>query len=47
MAQVQCMFADTAIAKLSHLQPGQSVKIKGRAEGYLMNVILRGCTIVP
>lgn len=45
-AQVQCMFADTNIDTLGRLQSGQRVKIKGSVDGYLVNVILHGCTIV-
>jgi len=46
-AWVQCMFADTAIEQLSQLRVGQEVKIKGKVSGYLVTVILRGCTLNP
>lgn len=39
---VQCMFADEAKGQLANLQKDQNVKIKGKCEGKLMNVILRG-----
>lgn len=40
---VQCMFADEHKSQLASASKGQSVNIKGKCEGKMGNVLLRGC----
>ena len=46
ISSVQCFFADSHKADAASLSKGQRVTIKGLGDGYLMNVLLRGCTLV-
>jgi len=40
---VQCMFADEHKSHVASAAKGQQVTIRGRCDGKLMNVLLRGC----
>ncbi len=44
---VRCFFTSTSIPRLSRLRPGESIRIKGRGDGFAGWVDLRDCTIVP
>jgi len=46
MRSVQCYFADSEKDKLASLSKGSRLTVKGRCEGLMMNVQLKGCTIV-
>ena len=46
ISSVQCFFADSHKADAASLSKGQRVTIKGLGDGYLMNVLIRGCTLV-
>lgn len=41
---VQCKFADEHKSQLANAAEGQQVTIKGKCDGKLGNVLLRGCT---
>jgi len=43
--EVQCLFADTHSDVLAKLSKGQKVTIKGKCDGKMMNVFLRGCIL--
>ena len=45
LASVQCLFADSHTKEAAGLKKGMKVSIKGKVDGKLGNVILRGCTI--
>lgn len=45
--QVQAMFKDGDAPKLATLKPGQAITIRGKVDGLMMNVVVRGCEIVP
>lgn len=42
---VQCYFAQAHEAQLAGLRKGMTVSIKGRCDGKMMNVLMRGCTL--
>jgi uncharacterized protein (DUF1330 family) len=42
---VQCMFSKEYAGRAASLRKGQTVTIKGKCDGKLMNVILRGCVL--
>jgi len=42
---VQCFFAEDHVSTASQLSKGQTVTVKGKCEGKLMNVMLKGCVI--
>lgn len=42
---VQCFFADSHQDTLSSLSKGQNVTIRGKCDGSMGNVILRGCVL--
>lgn len=47
MREVQCFVTKAQENKLAGLEKGQSIKIKGKVEGLMMNVVIRGCLINP
>jgi len=42
---VQCFFAEDHVSAASQLTKGQTITVKGRCDGKLMNVMLEGCVI--
>ena len=44
-ASVQCLFANSHTKEAASLKKGTKVSIKGKVDGKLGNVILRGCTL--
>lgn len=42
---VQCMFADEHSSQLADFSKGQRVVVKGKCDGKLGNVLLRGCVL--
>lgn len=44
-AGVQCMFSEDHNSALSALKKGDSVELHGQVSSYLMNVIVRGCSL--
>ena len=42
---VQCMFAEDHKSQLVNAAKGQQVNVKGKCEGKLGNVLLRGCSL--
>ena len=42
---VQCFFAESHVDEAVQLSKGQTITIKGKCDGKMMNVLLRGCTI--
>ena len=46
LGSVQCMLADSAIAQAGSLTPGTKITLQGRGNGYLLNALLKDCTIV-
>ena len=46
ISTVQCFFADSHKADAASLSKGQRVTIKGLGDGYYMDVLIRGCTLV-
>ncbi len=47
IADIQCYFSDDHVNAASSLKKGQRVTVKGLGDGLVMNVILRGCSLVP
>ena len=45
-ASVECYFGDSHQADAASLSKGQRVTIKGLGDGYLGDVMIRGCTLV-
>ena len=45
IGSVQCMFSESHANEASALRKGQRIAIKGKCDGQMMNVILRGCSI--
>ncbi|MBT5015923.1 hypothetical protein HN748_02700 [Candidatus Peregrinibacteria bacterium] len=45
IGSVQCMLEDSELTKATSLVEGQSITVRGKNTGKLMNVLLRGCTI--
>ena len=43
---VQCFFADSHTDDAANLNKGDQVTIKGKGDGLMMNVLLRGCSLV-
>jgi hypothetical protein len=43
---IQCFFADKHASEAAQLRKGQSITVKGRCDGKMMNVLLKGCVIV-
>lgn len=46
LVDIQCYFSDDHVAAASNLKKGQQVTVKGLGDGLIMNVIVRGCTLV-
>ncbi|GEL72986.1 OB-fold protein [Myxococcus virescens] len=44
--QVQCYVADDHVNKAANLSKGSRVKVRGRVQGLMMNVLVRDCEIV-
>lgn len=42
---VQCFFAEDHVRTASQLSKGQTITVKGKCDGKLMNVMLKGCVI--
>lgn len=42
---VQCMFAEDHVNEAADLSKGQYITIKGKCDGKLMNVLMKGCSI--
>ena len=42
---VQCFFAESHVKEAVQLSKGQTISVKGKCDGKMMNVLLRGCTI--
>jgi RecG-like helicase len=42
---VQCYFAQAHEGQLAGLRKGMTVSVKGRCDGKMMNVLMRGCTL--
>lgn len=47
LADIQCYFSDDHVNAASSLKKGQRVTVKGLGDGLVMNVIVRGCSLVP
>lgn len=47
LVDIQCYFSDDHVNAASSLKKGQRVTVKGMGDGLVMNVILRGCSLVP
>ncbi len=45
IGSVQCMLEDSELEKAVNLANGQSIIVQGEVSGFLVNVILRDCTI--
>ncbi len=45
LAGVQCYFAKSHEGELAQIQTGMGVSVKGRCDGLMMNVLLRGCVL--
>ena len=45
LGSVQCFFAESHASELSGLREGMNISIKGRCDGLMMNVMMKGCTI--
>jgi hypothetical protein len=45
LGSVQCYFAAYHASELSGLRKGMNISIKGRCDGLMMNVMMKGCTI--
>lgn len=45
--QVQAMFDGAKATPLASLKPGQTIRIRGRVDGLMMNVLMRDCEIAP
>ena len=45
IGQVQCFFAKSHAGELAGLSKGMSVSVKGRCDGKMMNVMMKGCTL--
>ena len=42
---IQCFFAESHVGTASQLSKGQTITVKGKCDGKLMNVMLKGCII--
>ena len=42
---IQCFFAEDHVNQAAQLSKGQQITVKGKCEGKLMNVMLKGCVI--
>lgn len=42
---IQCFFADSHVNEAASLAKGQTITIKGKCSGKMMNVLLNGCSI--
>lgn len=42
---IQCFFATSHTNEAAGLKKGQTITIKGKCEGKMMNVLLRGCSL--
>lgn len=47
ITDIQCYFSDDHINQASGLKKGQRITVKGLGDGLVMNVIVRGCSLVP
>jgi len=45
LSGVQCFFADSQTSVAADLKKGQNISIKGKCEGLMINVLLKGCTV--
>lgn len=41
---IQCFFAENHVQTAAQLSKGQTITVKGKCDGKMMNVLLRGCT---
>lgn len=44
--QVQCFVADNQVGKAANLSKGSRVRVRGRVQGLMMNVLVKDCEIV-
>lgn len=42
---VQCFFSDSQASVAANLKKGQKISIKGKCDGLMGNVMLKGCTV--
>lgn len=42
---IQCFFAEDHVKTASQLSKGQTITVKGKCDGKMMNVLLKGCVI--
>ena len=45
IGDVQCFFSEAHTSTAAQLQKGQKITVKGKCDGKMMNVILRGCSV--
>ncbi len=45
IGQVQCFFAKSHAGELAGLRKGMNLSVKGRCDGKMMNVMMKGCTL--
>lgn len=45
IGDIQCFFAEDHVNKAANLSKGQRITVKGKCDGKLMNVMLKGCVI--
>jgi hypothetical protein len=45
ITNVQCFFSDNHVSQLANLQKGQRITVRGKGDGKLFNVHVRGCSI--
>ena len=45
LANVQCFFSDKHADAAAQLRKGQAITVRGRCDGMLMNVFVKGCVI--
>ena len=45
IGDIQCFFAEGHANTAAQLQKGQQITVKGKCDGKLMNVLLKGCVI--
>ena len=42
---VQCFVAESSLPQIAGLTKGERITMLGKVEGYLLNVLVRGCTV--
>lgn len=45
LGDIQCFFAEDHVKTASQLSKGQTITVKGKCDGKMMNVLLKGCVI--